>query len=176
MTFKREAEPLLRTCAEGERQQVEGKASGVWGSFGGRTLSEGVWVGFRPSALEGVSECRGRALGGSVGAGLGLCTSGGSLRGQRIRPGSPTGSPVPKWTGKALATFPSSSACPPHRLPQSFPCPCWTPNRGWVPLGVGIPLLPQPPLRGASLGGPAFTFAPPSLPPTPSGPARLEGA
>ena len=32
--------------------------------FGGRSLSENVWVGFRPSALEGVSECRVRALGG----------------------------------------------------------------------------------------------------------------
>ena len=35
---------------------------------GGRALSEGVWVGFRPILLEGVtegvSECRGRALGG----------------------------------------------------------------------------------------------------------------
>ena len=31
--------------------------------FGGRALSEGVWVGFRSSSLEGVSECRGRALG-----------------------------------------------------------------------------------------------------------------
>ncbi|XP_067564594.1 sperm microtubule inner protein 11-like [Pseudorca crassidens] len=30
---------------------------GVW-EFGGAALSEGVWVGFRPSALEGVSECR----------------------------------------------------------------------------------------------------------------------
>ena len=32
--------------------------------FGGRTLSEAVWVQFRPSALEGVSECRGGVLGG----------------------------------------------------------------------------------------------------------------
>ena len=57
-------------------------------------------MGFRPSALEGVSEgvsdCRGRALGGGVGAGIGLCMAGGRLQGQRIRPGSPTGSPVPK--------------------------------------------------------------------------------
>ena len=35
--------------------------------FGGRALSEGVWVGFRPSSLEGVSECRGGALGGVYG-------------------------------------------------------------------------------------------------------------
>ena len=32
--------------------------------FGGRALSEGVWVRFRLSSLEGVSKCRGRALGG----------------------------------------------------------------------------------------------------------------
>ena len=78
---------------------------------GGRALSEGVWVGFRASELEGVSEvvseCRDRALGGGVRVGLGLCTAGGRLRRQRIRPGSPTGSPVPKWTGKALASYPS---------------------------------------------------------------------
>ena len=32
--------------------------------LGGRALSESVWVGFRPSWLEGVSKCRGGALGG----------------------------------------------------------------------------------------------------------------
>ena len=100
VTFKRGAWPLLRTCGEEERQHVERRASGVWSSeFGGRALSEGVWVGFRPSSLEGVSECRVGALGGGVGAGLGLCTAGGRLQGQRIRPESPTGFPVPKWTG-----------------------------------------------------------------------------
>ena len=51
--------------------------------FGGSALSEGVWVG------------------------LGFCTAGGWLQGQRIRPRSPTGFPVPTWTGKALALFPS---------------------------------------------------------------------
>ena len=78
-----------------------------------------------------------------------------------------------KWTGKALAKFSLFL----HPSPtQGLPRPRWTPNRGWVPLGVGTPPLPQPPLRGASLGGPAFTFAPPSLPPTPSGLEWLEGA
>ena len=47
--------------------------------FGGGALSEGVWAGFRPSPLEGVSMCRGGALGGVVGAGLGFCTAGGRL-------------------------------------------------------------------------------------------------
>ena len=28
--------------------------------FGGGALSEGVWMGFRPRSLEGVSKCRGR--------------------------------------------------------------------------------------------------------------------
>ena len=51
--------------------------------FGGRALGEGMWVEFRPSTLEGVSEgiseCRGEAPGGGVGMGLGLCTAGGRL-------------------------------------------------------------------------------------------------
>ena len=47
--------------------------------FVGGALGEGVWVGFRPSALEGVSECRGGALDGGVGAGLGFCAAGGRL-------------------------------------------------------------------------------------------------
>ena len=51
-----------------------------------------------------------------------------------------------------------------HCLPQGLPLRHWTPNCGWVPLGVGTPPLPQPPLRGAGPLGPAFTFAPPSLP------------
>ena len=60
---------------------------GLWSvgfqEFGGRALGEGLWVGFRCSTLEGVSEdvseCRGRALGVGVGAGLGLCVAGGRL-------------------------------------------------------------------------------------------------
>ena len=82
-------------------------------------LSKGVWVGFRLSSLEGVSECRGRALaGGGVGVGLGFCAAEGRLGGQRIRPGSPTGFPLPKWTGKALAPFPSVPLRP---FPTIFP-------------------------------------------------------
>ena len=60
--------------------------------FGHRALSEGVWVGFRPSSLEGVSqgvsECRGRALGGGVGVGLGFCAAGGRLEGRGLGPGA----------------------------------------------------------------------------------------
>ena len=52
----------------------------------------------------------------------------------------------------------------PYCLPQGLPCGCYTPNGGWVLLGVGTPPIPQPPLRGAGPGGPGFTFAPPSLP------------
>ena len=78
--------------------------------------------GFSEGVSEGVSECRGGALGGGgVGAGLGLCSAGGRLQGQRIRPGSPTDSPVPKWTGKALAAFPSVPPCPPPRSPPGCP-------------------------------------------------------
>ena len=54
VTFECGAGPLLRTCAEGERQHVERRASGVWSSeFGGRALGEGVWVGFRSNRLPG---------------------------------------------------------------------------------------------------------------------------
>ena len=60
--------------------------------------------------------------------------------------------------------------------PQGLPHRCLTLNCGWVLLGVGTLPLPKPPLRGAGPLGPAFTFAPPSLPPTPSGPMGLEGA
>ena len=92
--------------------------------FGGGALSEGVWVGLRPSMLEGVSECRGGALGGGVGAGLGLCVAGGRFRGQRIRPRSLTGFPVPKGTGKALALFHSVLSCPsPTVSPRVSPVP-----------------------------------------------------
>ena len=78
---------------------------------------------------------------------------------------------------ESTAHVPFCSSVPlPLRLSQGLPCPHWTSNHGWVPLGVGTPPLPQPPFRGAGPGGPAFTFAPPSLPPTPSGPAWLEGA
>ena len=89
--------------------------------FGGRTLSEGVWVEFSPSLLEGVSECRGRALSGAVGAGLGLCTAEGRLQGQRLRLGSPTCFLMPKWTGKALAEFPSVPSHPPPLSPPGSP-------------------------------------------------------
>ena len=37
----------------------------------------------------------------------------------------------------------------PHHLPWGLPHCRWTPNRGWVLLGVETTSLPQPPLRGA---------------------------
>ena len=33
----------------------------------------------------------------------------------------------------------------PHCLPQGLPCPRWTPNHGWVPLGVGLLSSPSHP-------------------------------
>ena len=101
--------------------------------MGFQSLEVGPWVrvcgwGLGPVRLEGVSEgvseCRGGALGGGVGVGLGLCTAGGRLQGQRIRPESPAGSPVPEWTGKALAPFPSVPLCPsPTISPTVSPLP-----------------------------------------------------
>ena len=58
----------------------------------------------------------------------------------------------------------------PHCHLQGLPCSHWTPNHGWVPLGVGTPPFHQPTLRGAGPGGLVFTFAPPSLLPSPSDP------
>ena len=89
--------------------------------------------------------------------------------------GSPTGSLVPKWTGKALTASFRSSAAHPQCVSQGVPCPHWTPNHGWVSLGLVTPPLPLPPLRGAGPVGPVFTVAPPSLPPTLSGSAWLRG-
>ena len=49
-------------------------------------------------------------------------------------------------------------------LCQRVPCPHWTPNCGWIPLGVGTPPLPQPPPRGARSPGPLLLLPLPSLP------------
>ena len=144
------AGPLLRTCIEGARQHSKGGPleCGVL-EFGGNALSEGVWVGFRPSLLEGVSECRGGALGEGVGVGLGLCVAGGRLWGRGLGPGAQQAS----WCLSGLGThWPCSLPflrTHPHRLPQGLPRRRWTPNHGWVPLGVGTPPLPQPSFRGA---------------------------
>ena len=86
------AVPRRRTCSSMGRVLVLGPARKGRGStsrggppecgvpeFGGKALSEGVWVWFRPSSLEGVSKCRGRPLGGGVRAGLGLCMARGRL-------------------------------------------------------------------------------------------------
>ena len=53
-TFKRAVGPLLRTCAEEERQPWKGGPleCGV-PEFGDRALREGMWVGFRPSSVGG---------------------------------------------------------------------------------------------------------------------------
>ena len=51
---------------------------------------------------------------------------------------------------ESAGCVPFHSSVPlPHCLPQGLPRHRWTPNRGWVPLGVGTPPLTQPPLRGA---------------------------
>ena len=136
--------------------------------FGGRTLSEGVWVGFRPSVLEGVSEgvseCRGRTLGGSVGAGLGSAQQEGGSKGRGLGPGAQQASQCLSGQGKHWPHSLPFLRIPPH-IPQGLPHPGWTPKHGWVPLGVGTPPLPQPPLTDAGPRHLDFIFALlPSLP------------
>ena len=80
-----------------------------------------------------------------------------------------------KWRGKALAPFPSVPLLPSPTISPRVSLLLLDPNRGWVPLDVGTPPLSQPHLRSAGPGGLAFTFAPPSLPPIPSGPAAGGG-
>ena len=79
-SFKHGVEPLLRTYVEGERQHVQRGPP----ECGVQSLEVRHWVsvcgwGLGPAWLEGVSECRGRALGGDVGVGLGLCMARGKL-------------------------------------------------------------------------------------------------
>ena len=77
--------------------------------------SEGVWVG------------------------LGFCTAGARLQGQRIRPGSPTGFPVPQWTGKALAAFLHAPTISPRVSPVTTAGPVTVGGSHWV-----SELLPSP--------------------------------
>ena len=60
------------------------------------------------------------------------------------------GTQQPPWClseqGKCWPHSPPFLHAPPH-LSQGLPHSCWTSNHGWVPLGVGTPPLPQPPLR-----------------------------
>ena len=84
---------------------------------------------------------------------------------------------MPKWTGKALAAFPSIPSClSPTISPRASPV-----ATGPLTMGGGSHLvsehlpIPQPPLRGAGTGGPAFTFAPPSPLPLPQDPCIWRG-
>ena len=77
---------------------------------------------------------------------------------------------MPKWPGKAPAPFPSIPSRPsPTVSPRVSPRHLWTPNRGWVPLDVGTPPLPQPPL-----GVPVPEVRPLLLLPFPSLPLPLD--
>ena len=100
--------------------------------------------------------------GGSEGRGLGP----GAQQAPRAQVDRESAGPVPFCSFAPL----------PHHLPQGFPCPRWTPNYGWVPLGVGTPSLPQLPLRGAGPEVRPLLLLPlPSLPATPSGPPAAGG-
>ena len=79
-------------------------------------------MGFRPSTLEGVSECRGGAPGGGQGRGLGSAWQEGGSEGRGLGPGTQQAPLVPEWTGKALAPFPSVPSCPsPTMSPRASP-------------------------------------------------------
>ena len=103
---------------------------------------------------------------------MGSAQEEGDSKGRRLGAGVQQAPWCPSGQGKCwLRSLPFL-----HPLPLQSLLHClWTSNCRWVPPGVGTPPLPQPPLRGAGPRGPAFTFAPPSLPLTPSGPAWLEG-
>lgn len=93
-------------------------------------------------------ECRGKALGGRVGAGLRLHSPGGDLGLQRIRPGTSTGSPlIPSLWVNTLQAWESS-------LPPDTPQGHWS--------SLASTYLSSPP--------------PHYLPPTPSGPTWPDGA
>ena len=117
--------------------------------FGVRALRKSMWVSFRPSALEGVSECRGRALGWGVGRGLGYAQQEGGSEGRGLGLGVQQAPQCLSGQGKPWPCSVLFLCTPPHHLPQGFPRLRWTPKREWILLGVGTPSLRQPPLRGA---------------------------
>ena len=132
--------------------------------------------GLGPVRWRGSPSVEVRPWAGVVGAGPGLCGAGGRLGGQRVRPGSPTGSPGPKWTGTALAAFPP---VPPR--PSRTMSPRVSPVIAAGPLTVGGSAgrrnsspPPAAPRDAGSEVGPLLVLPLPSLP-LPHDP-RLEGA
>ena len=100
-----------------------------------RALGEGVWEGFRPSSLEGVSEEVSEGRGGALGEG---CRGGAwALHGRREAPRAedearePSRRPGAQVDREGPGPVPFRSFAP---LPHCLPHRRWTPNRGWVPL------------------------------------------
>ena len=100
--------------------------------------------GVGPACLEGVSE---GSLCIEVGPWVGLWRGGG------LELCSQEGGSEDRWLGPGAQQAPrclsGQEKCWPHSLPflhappPGLPHSHWTPNHGWVPLGVGIPPLPQ---------------------------------
>ena len=105
-------------------------------------LADGVWVGFRPSTLVGVPGCRGRALGGGVGRGLGSVRQEGDSEGRGLGLGAQQASQYLSGQGKHWPHSLPFLRAPPPPSPLGSPPLRWTPSR-WVPLGVGTPPSPS---------------------------------
>ena len=91
--------------------------------FGGRAPSEGVWLAFRPIVLEGVSEGRGRALGGGVGWGLGSARQQGGSEGRGLGLGAQLAPPCLSGQGKPWSCSLPFLRAPPTVSPRVSPVP-----------------------------------------------------
>ena len=68
----------------------------------------------------------------------------GVFEGRGLGPGAQQASPCLSGQ-ESTGHVPFCSFAPfPHHFPQGLPHRHWTPNSGWVPLGVGTPPLPSP--------------------------------
>ena len=104
---------------------------------------------------------------GVQGQGLGSARQEGGSAGRGLGPGAQQAPQCLSGQGKCwLRSLMFFRAPPtPHCVPQGLPCRPWTPNRGWVPLGVGTPPLPQqPPVVPVPEVRPLLLLPLPSLP------------
>ena len=112
---------------------------------------------------------------GVQGRGLGSVWQEGGSEGRGLGPGTQEASRCLSGQGKHWLPSLPFLRSPPPLPPAGSPLLPLDLNCGWVPLGVGSPSLPQPPLRDAGPGVLAFTFAPLSLPSLPQDPRSWRG-